>query len=491
MPTYKSLRAFALGTLGAASLLVLAAPLLAAGPDTAQGDVPALYSHLLPLTVSGLHGVAQLKLPRDVYLRAHSANLHDLRVFDADGKAQRYALSAPQDQSQTSHRSVSAKVFPVYGERKHGGTDGQLEVRASIDGRVLSVKASGAGDAAKDKKLSSLVLDLRQPDGAPAAIDALTLTPPPGRANYSASVELEVSDDLKQWESLGQSQLSWMTNTSTQHLASDRITFDARSFRYARLSWVEGEPVEFAGVSARLPLRTDAVPAYDTLELAPRAGKFGNDLVYRSAIALPVRALGLKFSAPNVVYPVTLGSYVDMQSRRAGAKRTVQFQAAFQATFYQLSQAGKVRSSGDLSIEPTHTAEWVLRPQAGLTDKPPVLRVSWLPASLVFVAGGRAPYTLAVGRSNAPAVQLDASQVAPGFSSAELAAVEHAVAGPMRQQTGVAALAPAAGADGVDGQGAWRKKAGLWGALLFGVAVLGAMSYRLMRQMSVKETSDN
>lgn len=88
---------------------------------------------------------------------------------------------------------------------------------------------------------------------------------------------------------------------------------------------------------------------------------------------------------------------------------------------------------------------------------------------MIFVANGTGAFTLAVGRDNVRGVQTDVSQVALGFSARELLALERAVAGPLDEQR-------AASARGRVGR--------LWGALLLGVAVLGATAWALVRQMN-------
>ncbi len=68
--------------------------LLAVLPGTALADAPADFSHAMPLAVSGKNAVVQLRLPPAAYLHARSAQLDDLRVFDASGKALPFALLA-------------------------------------------------------------------------------------------------------------------------------------------------------------------------------------------------------------------------------------------------------------------------------------------------------------------------------------------------------------------------------------------------------------
>jgi hypothetical protein len=465
----------------ALALLALCAALPLAAQVGPAPDTIASYSQVLPLTVSGKDAVFQLRLPQAVYLHARSSTLDDLRVFDARGTALPFALVQPVSQTQTSYRKLPVKVFPVFAA---DGADqqnlAQLDIRVSADGTLVSVNSrTGAGvNQSAVAPLRSLVLDLRRAD-APA-IDALTFTLPAGVTNYSAQVELDVSDDLNTWETIATTSLNWLVNREVDSLASDRIEFGARAFRYARVRWHEGNPIQFASIVADAPALTAAAPKREQLLIAPRPGKFVNDLLYQAAPAIPVQAIGVQFSDTNVVMPATLGQYVELPNRQAGAATRFDFRPTLHATFFSLNQGGKLRASGDVSVDQIHAAQWVLRPQNASTSQPS-LRLTWTPATMIFTASGNAPYRLAFGREQAPAAQQPLSQVAPGFADAELHALPQATPGQLQTQLAGADDAPSVAAKAA--AEARQRKLVLWGVLLLGLCVLVAMSWRLIRQM--------
>ena len=110
----------------------------------------------------------------------------------------------------------------------------------------------------------------------------------------------------------------------------------------------------------------------------------------------------------------------------------------------------------------------------------PELKLSWTPATLVFLGSGVAPYTLHVGRDKAKPMRRDLAQVAPGFTAAELQGLERAVAGAVR--TGAVPAASTSDAEAA-GSAARARMAALWAALLLGVGVLGFMAWKLVGQM--------
>ncbi|MES2740490.1 MAG: DUF3999 family protein [Pseudomonadota bacterium] len=465
----------------AAVLIAIAAMATSPGAPAATSDTPADYTHSLPLGVSGRAGVVAYRLPQTVYLQAHSSALNDIRLFDRLGNPLPFALMQEAAVSRTSRQDVPVKVFPLMGARASDPSQAAgLDIRTGADGRLLSVTSREAPDRTGPAELTALVLDLsRGADGAAPLVGALRFAPPAGASNYDAQVWLDVSDDLKQWQTIGTADLTWLVNRDTQTLSNDRIGFEPTRFRYARLSWKRGAPLLFGAVTAEVIEHTALAPRTETLLLTPGPGQQGQDLVYQSAIAIPTEQIGLQFNEQNVVLPSQLGRYRELPSRQLGQPSTWLFESLAGSTFYQITQGGQQRRSGDLPIATTHNAQWVLRPQGGQAVAPR-LRLTWSPASLVFLANGNAPYQLAFGRDQAEAAALALSQVAPGFGQQELRDLEQAQAGPLvtrKTAPAEASLAQAAGAS------AHARIAALWGVLLLGVAVLGFFAWRLFKQM--------
>jgi len=453
--------------------LLLAAALTTAAPS----DTPQDYTHLIPLAVNGKPSVVQLQLPRDAYLNARSPSLNDLRVFDAHGVQQPFALRHPEAAPAVTQRALPVRIFPLMAEHAAAPLSG-LEVTIGSDGRMVAVHLPAAREAATPRapeRLAGLVLDLRQDASAePPEIDALQFTLPPGRHTYTGQVWLEASDDLKHWEAVGVAELSWLANDSAETLANDKLEFPARQMRYARLSWRGGEPLQFGSISAQSPVQGNAAAPAESLLLPAQPGRDPRDLQYAIPAGVTPQRVGLQIDSGNVVLPAMLGNYAEL--RRTGQFR---FEPAARTTFYRLEQNGSARTSGDVAAPWGLGARWVLRFDQPPANKP-ALRVSWEPATLVFVAGGTPPYALAVGRDKAAPAARDIGEVAPGFTPAELRTLERASASPAQAQAEVLATAAKRAVD--DNSSAQRRLLVLWGVLVLGVAVVAGMVWRLLRQ---------
>ncbi|ATD62535.1 hypothetical protein CNX70_22085 [Janthinobacterium svalbardensis] len=470
------------------SLLVAGAALAAPGQDRPQD-----YAWNMPIQSPAGAGIVQLTLPREVYLHASSASLADLRLFDADGKRLAYAIGAPPAQSATQRTNIPARIFPVTGAPATGDGLQGIDIRTADDGRLLSV-STRAGTAAATAALQALILDLGK-QAQDKRIAALRFTPPARTDNYSAQVLLEVSDDLKQWDAIGTTTLNWLSNSDTQTLANDSIAFAPRAFRYARLSWQAGEPLAFAAITAQAVSETDIAAPRASVVLQGLPGKQANEWRYATPLAMPADSIALQLTQTNTVLPVTLGvyrqnSYVPRHRlhlrQQARPAQGAYFDPLLSTTFYRIGLDGKERISGDLAMPVTQTNEWVLQTSTEhplSADNAPALRLSWTPATVVFLASGKPPYQLAFGNGNAAAVAQPLAQVAPGFRADELLALKTASAGQLKPNGGVAAPAPATK------DGAGLRLTALWAALLLGVAVLGFFAWRLLSQMKEEQGS--
>lgn len=473
MPTQRAALAFI-------PILTLAAQVHAAAPAPA-GDKAADYSHLLPLNVAANQAVVQLRLPRDVYLAARSPHLNDLRVFDAAGAPMPYALVDLAPQALVNRQSAPAAVFPIQGPT-HDGVSVQegLQIRTGSDGALISVTAPAraAGD-----ELIGLVLDLQPAAraarvGAGAEIGALALTLPPATGNYNARLALDVSDDLQNWDEQAEASVSWLVNSQGASVQKHRIEFAPRAFRYARLRWIDGKPIEFAAIHAEYVVQREAGRPLETLVLQGKPGTEGRDLIYTAPVAIPVALLGLAFQGRNVVMPVQIGQYQALPNRDPGARTVQKLQPLVNTTFFQLEQDGRRRASGDVAVPVTHAARWVVRPLNTIPERP-ALRLGWEPSTIVFVASGKAPYQLAFGRDGVRPAGVALHQVAPGFSERELMALAAATPGKVIVQNRLEQTMDGAARGGA----AANKQVWLWALLVVGVVALAGMAWHLLRQL--------
>ncbi|MCZ7018976.1 DUF3999 family protein, partial [Salmonella enterica] len=87
---------------------------LCAALSASAAEGPADFTAKVPLTVSGEGPWYRLELPLAVQLSARQADLGDVRVFNAAGEPQAYALSRQSAQRTESRTVADVKWFPLY-----------------------------------------------------------------------------------------------------------------------------------------------------------------------------------------------------------------------------------------------------------------------------------------------------------------------------------------------------------------------------------------
>lgn len=454
----------------------------------AKSDQPKDYSHSMLLDLAGKSGVMALRLPQNFYMHAQSPQLADMRIFDSEGKKVAFALHQPPLARQKQQINLPGKIFPLQGGTELNNNDAALEMEIKRDAQGMltsakiknnDVKRRGAG------QLQALLLDFSQQDQAQAPyIESLRVQLPHPISEYNAQVWLAVSDDLQTWETIAASDLRWLVNQQGQHLVQDSIHFEARRFRYARITWSAGQALEFASVTARAANQAFIEPTLESLVLTPEQGKFPQDLQYNASPALPVEKIALHFKHPNVVLPLQIGSYRQLPVTKAGQAVKWEFLPQHSNVFYQIQQNGQTRRSVDMKIPVSHFGTWVIRTQDGAAiaqDKIPQLKISWQAGTVVFLSSGKGPYQLCFGRENINSGESPMHLVAPNFSIEELGKLEFIK--PSAVQINPHYVASGSNTTEELGKSAQQRSYVLWAVLIAGVAVMGLLVLRLMKQM--------
>lgn len=459
-----------------------------------KSDAPSDYAFSMPLQITGKQGVVGFKVPQALYLNAMTARLDDVRIFDAKGTAQPFSIQRPQAEIRTQRAFQNVSVFPIRSSTHLSADNGiELDIKTGTDGSVISVRTSGEPpDQTSESPVSGLILDFGAPREAAVTagdqIAALRFSAPQETNNYNAEIWLEISKDLKAWKTHGAADVGWLTNDNAQTLANDRLDFapfSPQTHRYARLTWRKGNPLVFPAIQAEYVSVLPAEVQRETLWIKPAAGRIGSDLAYPAGLALPVDQISLRLSEPNVVFPMTLGRYVERPSRVTGKKDEWAFQPLLRSTFYQIEQDEETRRSGPLPIALTQLREWIIRPQnaAATATAKPELGLSWQPDTIVFLAGGTPPYRVHFGREDTLPASQPLAQVAPGFSPGELKQLQMAQLGEMQtMHDGVAGET----ASELASKAARNRQLALWSLLIIGVLVLAGMTWRLIQQLKTR-----
>lgn len=441
-----------------ALLAGIALPLPAAVPET-----PADFASGMTLATPGAAPFYRVELPLAVHAQA-KPDLGDVRVFNAGGEALPHALPAPAAAAAPSPVVQEVPFFPVRGAAATAPDALALDIRQDAGGRLIALRSHPARDSDRTVAYLFDLAALTRP------VQALALDWPASVDGYSGEVRLDAGDDLRNWQPLASVTLLDIRYAG-QALAQKRISFTPGHYRYLRLTAggplppLSGASVDIpAEAAARTALRWHAVTATP----GDGAGHYDFDLGAR----LVAVSLRLRLPEANTVAPVEL---------LVRERRKDPWQSVRRGTVYRIAREGGETTSPALDIAARAGRYWQLRvdPRAGgLGRGMPVLEIGWVPQTLVFLARGAAPFTLAYGQRDAAGQALPLASLMPGYRPGAELALPAATPGAPRALGG--RNAPAPGREDAPPPD-WRRWL-LWAVLLAATGLLALMAYRLLRQ---------
>ncbi|MDH0099500.1 DUF3999 domain-containing protein, partial [Pseudomonas sp. GD04158] len=159
------------------------------------------FRHAAPLQLSGEGPWYRLELPIAAHFAAQHGDLRDLRVFDAQGKVQAYALIPGRSETVAHEQEHGVRWFPL-----HGRADAQaapaLRVERSTTGTLIELRGESAAEP--DQQLRGWLLDASAID---APLVRLSLDWSGGEDGFQR-FSIEASDDLQRWQSWGEGQVA-------------------------------------------------------------------------------------------------------------------------------------------------------------------------------------------------------------------------------------------------------------------------------------------
>ena len=430
-------------------------------------EKPADFAAQVPLSVSGEGPWYRLELPLGVQLKARHTDLSDLRVFNAAGEPQAYALAREPAQTRENRTLHDVKWFPLYNSADATERAPSVRVQSNTNGTLIEVQPSSQLEAGEEE-LRGWLLDASR---IKAPLQQLILDWTSDRDGFQR-FSIEASDDLQHWQSWGEGQVARLT-FADERVEQHEVGLPGQPARYLRLLWSSPQSAP-ALTSAQLESanpRTLPLPLVWSQPLAGTRVKAG-EYIWQLPMGLNVQRLQIELNQPNSLAPVTL----------SGRRETsLPWQTLTSGLLYRLTQNGQDVVQNELQL-PGQTVQQlkltVDERGGGLGAEAPTVRFAVRSTQLVFLARGAGPYTLALGNATVKAANLPLSTLIPDYSAAKLAALGKATV------EGGVVVTPAATVPAVADPN-W-KKFGLWAVLLLSVLFLGAMAFSLLRKPPVK-----
>ncbi|MBV6824463.1 DUF3999 domain-containing protein [Pseudomonas sp. PD9R] len=431
-------------------------------------DKPADFATQVPLSVSGEGPWYRLELPLAVQLNARQTDLSDVRVFNATGDVQAYALARETARTDDNRTLTDVKWFPLYNSADATEHAPNVRVQSSANGTLVEVQPSSQLEAGEEE-LRGWLLDA---SGIKAPLQQLMLDWTSERDGFQR-FSIEASDDLQHWQSWGEGQVARLT-FADERVEQHEVGLPGQSARYLRLLWdsPHSAPTLTSAQLQSVNPRNLPLPLVWSQSLAGSSVKAG-EYTWQLPMGLNIERVQVELSQPNSLAPVTLYGRRDS---------SLPWQPLSSGLLYRLTQNGQDVVQNELQL-PGQTVQQlkltVDERGGGLGAQAPTVKFAVRATQLVFLARGPGPYTLALGNSTVKAANLPLATLIPDYSPAKLATLGKA------SVDGGAVVAPVASTASAPVATDW-KKFGLWAVLLLSVLFLAAMAFSLLRKPPVK-----
>lgn len=425
-------------------------------PAVAEDIAPGSFAFGTVVDTDGASPLHAVRLPGAVYQRSTRGDLADLRVFNAAAQPVPFAIRATPVPSDSQPAGVVLPVFPLPGAEP-ASAEAPLHVRIESGGALVAIDRGRAPEGAAADTYLIDASGLRTP------VAALELSFE-GTAPLVARVDVEVSDDLRNFRMVNAGAPLLRTQLGGQSLSQMRVELGSVRGKYYRIHASAGTlGAALDRVTAMPPAQSGSAPREHLVAVNGKAD--GSAFVYELDGAYPADRVSVDPVDDNAVLPF------EIDGRDGAGGDWVRLGGG---TAYRFRQGDVTISSPAIPVRSGAWRAWRVRITGNApTGKAPRLRLEWIPAEIVFAAQGAGPFMLAYGSGSVQTSgALPIATLIPGYGTDK--AVEPAIATTSTnvQLAGPQALKPAADV----------RQWGLWGVMAAGAMVLGLMAARLLRQ---------
>jgi hypothetical protein len=368
-----------------ASLCALVLLLVALPTTAATPLVPGQFAQGFAIEAPPGGAIHRLALDERVYRTLQRSDLGDLVVFNGSGEAVPQAFepaAAPAPPAVTEH------ALAFYPMRPDEGTETRSGLAVTIDtaGAVVSINAPAV--TAPGTAAISWIVDAGTDEDT---LHGLRLQWAAGGAQFARPVTVYTSADLLDWQYLVQGTLAALEHGG-HRLRQDTLVFHGSTARFLRIDWGESTaPVALDAVFGRREGTQPGIARNYVSVRGYRADTPAPGWQFDSGGPLPVDRLRVQLPGDDDLVELRVLSMPAADATWIERGR---------ALAYRLDAGGTVLESAEIVLPLTRDRMWRIEPVNGdtraLGDTPEIL-LGWSPESVLFVARGSGPYTLAAG----------------------------------------------------------------------------------------------
>lgn len=431
-------------------------------------DVPALgeYAFGFPILLpqSPPEDFNSVEVPLLLYQSVTDPGLRDLGVYDAAGQPVPRLLRPPRKQPAQPETALLLRVFALPSSDTTTAEDIRLLLRREDGTTNLEFNTMNGADVQRQRYLLD-TQELKQP------LTALEFDWNSVTETFVASVNIEGSQDLDNWASIGNGAIAHLKGDAGD-IQRQRVAMNGSRYDYLRVT-VTGMPQGWALSAANgIQAAPTATAPRRWITLNSSGQEEDGGLLFDLGGHVPVDRVQVRIAGDNSVVRGTL--YYWAGNRWVSSQEGV---------FYNLRRNGAGITNEPLAISERRNQRWKLKIMTGRSDGPIQLKLGWRPENIVFLAQGDGPYTLAAGRAadsvdNFPQARIYGD---PAIFNLTLGGTTVATASLGSRQT-------LGGADQLTlpVKRNWRQGL-LWAALILAIVVVGGIAVNLLRQLNSAE----
>jgi hypothetical protein len=451
------------------TIRVFIALILLIGTASANQLVPDDFARGLVLETNVEAAIYEVKLPAEVYKTLVRRDMGDMRVFNANEERVPHTLRKPEHKEIIEAR-VSLPYYPLYGNNNDVSA-GKPELQIADDGAIVSLRELDNGLVTENAHIQNYVIDVSK---IAKNINELEFELTGAGDNYVKKFTIEHSGDLNKWRGLINNASLTRLQYGDHQLQTSRVALPQHTNRYLRFKWQDATGgIQLSAVYAILKNTEDREkPVWQS-----RKGELVDieQQIYEFDLggAFPVEQFNIDLPDGNTLIEAELLSRSDTDA--SWGRR-------YQGLFYNLLVQGNKIENEVYSLPTLAHRYWQLkiRSDDGMGKNPPRFRFGWSGHSLVFLARGPGPFTLAYGSGKAePAKRPVAALLNVLDNSPQADFIGKTYPGRSLELSGEAAKDKHFDIS-------WQRSI-LWIVLAGGVFLLGFMAFRLLRQMSAEE----
>ena len=433
------------------------------------------YAQQWPLTLGDPEaGAYRVVLDRSVYAQLQSPALKDLEVVNAEGASVAASLFDAEQPLAKAATTIGVPWFALPSDGTTQSRDIASISEIAADGSLRRVVMGDPAASSADVASNEYLIDasrLREP------VQALQVTWATGQAPFDRPYRVMASEDLKDWRTVQEAGHLVELQNNGERIFKDRIELDPVKAKYLRLVPLQKGQRALALTAVRAEFASTPVSANWQWEEIAGKRVVGKDGTHSFQFRVEGR---FPFERADVVLPGNSSNEWTLQSRddEEAAWRTAS--APWMA--FQLEGGARPSRSAPQELgELDRDHYWRLVSSNAVGDAVPTLRLGYRPEVVVFLAQGKAPYSLVAGsararRADAPLPRLvDALRAQRGedWQPAD------ATLATMQALAGAAALTPA------PIEHDWKAWL-LWALLVGGALVVAGFAFSLLKKPASK-----